>query len=212
MRKPLVIKETLFGNSMSREIVTPMIVEAWQAGREIEEILFLLQNTYCLAFVFDNMFILKEAGLYERALLCAWTGTRTNYANWSLGVLDYLFQFADPEMLRTAGDPIPDASTFTLYRGVSGRGPARRVNGISWTESPNVAAWFANRFKELGDPAVFRVTVSRDQVMACCNEREESEYLLRLPLPVKPKRVLPMPDPEVRHFEDALRKMQAKQS
>ena len=108
-----------------------------------------------------------------------------------MNVIGLMFDLADHEKLIQAGDPVPDQETFTVYRGVGGNGRARRVNGYSWTSSFDTAVWFAKRAKLFGlnDPAVFTVTVPRETIMACCNERDEREYLLRLPLPVKPKRV-----------------------
>ena len=99
-----------------------------------------------------------------------------------------MFEIADPEKMRAAGDKMPDQETFTLYRGVAGNGPARRVNSVSWTESIKVAAFFAMRFNH-PDPAVFRIVVPNEAVLAYHNGRSESEYLLKLPLPVNPKRI-----------------------
>lgn len=114
--------------------------------------------------------------------------TRSNYTNWSFDMILFLFSIAKPNKLRATGDPIPDQEFFTLYRGVAGNGRKRRVNGISWTSSPKVAAWFAKRYDWLEDPAVFKITVPNNQVLACINDRNEKEYLLKLPLPGKPKR------------------------
>ena len=120
-------------------------------------------------------------------------GTQTNHSNHSMSEIRMMFNFADTEKLRAAGEPIPEQESFTLYRGVSGRTCKRRVNGFAWTESPNTAAWFAMRFN-LEDPAVFAVTVPRDSILARCTGRKESEYLLKLPLPMKPKRLKIMPE------------------
>ena len=53
----------------------------------------------------------------------------------------------------------------------------------------NVAAFFAMRFKSLNDPAVFRVAVPNETILARVADRDESEYFLRLPLPAKPRRI-----------------------
>lgn len=176
-----------------RAVKTPFhdnIFRAWKQG-DIEGILCFMPNTHGLAFVFDNMILLEEKGKYEEALVSAYIGTRTNWAHWDMNIIKLMFTRADPEKLTQAGDPIPDQELFTVYRGVGGNGRARRVNGFSWTDSLDTAIWFAKRAEIfcLNDPAVFTVTVPRESVMACCNERDEHEYLLKLPLPVKPKRV-----------------------
>lgn len=170
-------------------VTMEMVKDAWEEGN-ILRVLSILSND--LGFVVDNWPILKAIGKYEEALLHAYISTRTNYANWSMSVLYFLFRTADIEKLRKIGYLIPDQETFTLYRGVCGIGKKRRVNSFSWTESANTAAWFAYRFG-LHDPAVFKVTVPNESIMACCHDRNEREYLLRLPLPVKPKRLKEIP-------------------
>jgi hypothetical protein len=171
-----------------------LAMERWESGNVLG-VIILMSNMRGLAFVFDNLNQLKKIGKYEEALLQAYQAIRTNYSNWSMGVLRFLFRQADIQKLRSAGDPIPDQGIFTLYRGVSGQGRKRRVNGFSWTDLPGTAAWFAYRFSDLPDPAVFTITVSNEIIMACCRDRNENEYLLRLPLPVKPKRLKVMPKP-----------------
>jgi len=167
--------------------------KSWKEG-DIEGVLCMMSNERSMCFVADNWFLLKKIGKYEEALLHAYYSIRTNYSNWSMDMLKFLFMQADIEEIRKGGDPIPDQETFTLYRGVSGIGRKRRVSGFSWTDSPNTAAWFARRFPDLLDPAVFSVTVPNKNVMACCYDRNEREYLLQLPLPVKPKRLKKMPE------------------
>ncbi len=175
----------------------PKTLKAWEQGDIIEILACHMPNTAELAFVADNCIALLKMGKYEEALLSAWVDTKTNFASWSTKSIRFMFDLANPEKLRAAGDPIPDKKEFTLYRGVAGKGKARRVNGISWTISPNVAAWFAKRFESLGlgDPAVFKITVPKDLVLAYTEERKESEFLLKLPLPSRPKRLKVMPEP-----------------
>jgi hypothetical protein len=143
------------------------IREAWEKD-DIEEVLMWLGDENRMGFVVDNHYILRKNGFYETALLDAYMGVRINYSHWQLSLLRFLFANADIEKLRKLGDPIPDKDTFTLYRGVSGRGRKRRVNSFSWTESPNTAAWFATRFNDygIGDPAVFTITVPNESIMA----------------------------------------------
>lgn len=151
-----------------------------------------MNNTAGLYFVLDNMQTLKEAGKYEEALLFAYTGTRTNWSRLGMRYINLLFKAADRQKLVEAGEPIPAFDSLQLYRGVGGSGPARRVHSYSWTGSLEKAVWFAKRAKIFGcaDPAVFTITVQREHILAYSHDREEAEYLLALPLPSKPKRVM----------------------
>jgi hypothetical protein len=167
--------------------------EFWEKGDE-ERFLHLAYE-FGLTFVLNYSDLLEQLGKYELALLDAYQSSKLNYSHWSMGDLKYFFEAADVEKLRAAGDPIPDQKTFTLYRGVAGQGRKRRVNSFSWTGSPHIAAWFAVRLSwlDLEDPAVFTVTVPNESIMA--HTKYEDEYLLRLPLPVNPKRLSKMPEP-----------------
>ena len=164
-------------------------------------IMLWLPSWDCLRFVFQNFEVLKEIGDYEEALIDAYQGTKFNFHHWPLSTFRFLFEIADPKKLRKLGDPIPDKDFFTLYRGVAGKGRARRVNGISWTASSNIAAWFATWLRRwninLDDPAVFEITVPKNSLLLYINERKEQEYLLKLPLPNKPRRLKEMPKPKI---------------
>lgn len=94
-----------------------------------------------LTLVFDNIHQLRERGIYEEALLTAYTGVKGNLRRWSLDILKFMFEQADQARLRGAGNPLPHEGPFTLYRGVSGKGRARRVRGLSWTASREHAWW-----------------------------------------------------------------------
>ena len=66
----------------------------------------------------------RERGVYEAVLLYAFMATSLNNRSWSTAELVDMFRRADPIKLRAAGDPLPGAGPFTVYRGVAGRGPA----------------------------------------------------------------------------------------
>lgn len=163
-------------------------LENWSKG-DIEGVFCTMSNEVCLFFVVNNLPRLIAKGKYEEALLNSYIGTRVNYSHWDFFVIKRLFDLADPKKLRAAGDPVPEGDTFTLYRGISGKKGKRRVNGYSWTSSLNKAKWFATRFEHLENPAVYKVTVPREWVLAFSNERQEAEYILKLPLPVRPRRL-----------------------
>lgn len=169
------------------EELRPDAIEAFEAG---EMPLGLASNMESLVLVYMNAKALLDRGMYERALLDAFIAARTNNHHFPVNMLQWLFSRADRARLLAAGDPLPDGETFTLYRGVAGRGPARRVRGFSWTSSPERAQWFANRAGGWGlhDPAVYTVTVERSDVYAYSNERKESEFIVLLERENKPRR------------------------
>ncbi len=134
-------------------------------------------NTAWLWIVWFNIVPLKARGIYEKALLIAFSGTRTNNRRWPLDELRFLFEQADRARLRAAGDPLPGPGPFTLYRGVAGRGSARRVRGFSWTADLAAACWFATR-PGLESPAVFRGVFSDEDVLAYTNGRHEEEFVV----------------------------------
>jgi hypothetical protein len=135
-------------------------------------------NQSGLSLVFDNLPVLKAAGIYEPALVHAFTACRVNHGNWSVDVVEFMFDQCDKERLRACGGEIPGAGPFTLYRGVAGHGPQRRVRGFSWTDSLDVACWFASRFQHLAHPAVHTATVELNEILLFDGSRER-EFVVR---------------------------------
>jgi hypothetical protein len=128
--------------------------------------------------------------MYEDALFHAFIASRTNNVHAPARKLRYLFNMANKHRLRAAGQPFPKPGPYLLYRGVAGHGNARRVRGYSWTSSLERARWFATRYEsQLMHPAVFRVMVRKNHVLAYSNERGEEEYIVRLPPKAKPERI-----------------------
>lgn len=113
---------------------------------------------------------------------------RANHLFWPLCTLKALFHAADRARLLAVGHPLPASDSYTLYRGVAGRGAARRITGLSWTRSRERAEWFASRFA-LPDPAVYQALVPRKDVYAYTNERQEDEFIVILPKSVRPERL-----------------------
>ncbi len=151
-------------------------------------VMAFMPNTRRLAFVVDNHPLLKERGLYEEALLDAYIATRINFSQWSWDLIKYLFEIADRKRLLSLGDPLPGDGPFTVYRGISGKGAARRIRGISWTGDLEKAIWFAKRFS-LEKPTVFKAIISKDLVFVYTNDRKESEFLCDIPRDLKLKKV-----------------------
>jgi hypothetical protein len=149
---------------------------AIEAG-DVSRLMMLETNELSLQIAAANAGLLRERGLLERAFVHAWTITRTNWAHVPLRELRRLLALCDRERLRAEGDPLPDGETFTLYRGVAGRGHRRRESGLSWTRSREKAAWFGRRFF-LEQPAVLCAEVSRGEVLFYDNGREEDDFVL----------------------------------
>ena len=167
-------------NRLDLSLISPNLRDL--AMKEFENrhafgLLVLMPNTDNMAFVVDNRFQLQNAGIYELALTYAYTASRTNNRNISFPLLKSLFNSANREKLLAAGDPLPSGKRFTLYRGVAGRGAARRVKGFSWTRDLEQAIWFAKRFAPAGDPAVFTAEAARSEVYFYTNERQEDEFV-----------------------------------
>jgi hypothetical protein len=148
--------------------------------KDILGVLCLIGNDRGLDFVSQNVQALKADGLFETALVEAFTACRVNNNSWPLPVLRSLFcTIADRKKLRLIGPPLTSAGPFRLYRGVAGRGVDRRTAGISWTANLNAACWFAMRFADvLEEPAVYEYMADESEVLCRHNERNEDEYLL----------------------------------
>jgi hypothetical protein len=151
--------------------------------RDVVGFLIKADNQLGLSLVARNAGLLASLEMYEIALLHALTSPRLNNSHWPPRKLHTLVARADPKRLRAAGDPLPGPGPYTLYRGVGGRGRARRVHGLSWTSSRRVAIWFANRAASCGlpDPAVYVITVPTRAVLAYSNDRQEEEFLVHVP-------------------------------
>jgi hypothetical protein len=149
-------------------------------ARDVTGFLIRAGNHDSLALVSWNLAPLRARGLYEAALLDAFTSNARNNSGWPADHLRWLFKIADRERLRACGDPLPGPGPFTVYRGVAGRGAARRIRGLSWTGDPERARWFANRWG-LYDPAVFEMAIPASKVLAYVNDRQEQEFVVLVP-------------------------------
>jgi hypothetical protein len=131
-----------------------------------------------LALVFDNVFQLKDRGIYEESLLSAFSGARHNHREWAEEIIDWLFDKADRAKLKAAGDALPGTGPFRIYRGVAGMGQHRRLRGYSWTSSLEVACWFATRFN-LRSPAVLMAIVEEKDLLAYTDGSSEQEFICK---------------------------------
>lgn len=158
---------------------------------DVENFLFCASNDVGMEMVWRNFCALWPRGIYEEALLHAFVNCRVNHFNVGMKMLRWMFDVAKRDKLR-ALRPLPSDGPFTLYRGVSGRGAARRVRGMSWTSDFDRARWFAQRFSFHGSPAVHKAVVPAEHVLAYTDERNESEFIVSLPPQIKTKEVWTM--------------------
>lgn len=131
-----------------------------------------------LLFVINNMAALKRRGVYEKALARAWINVEGNHHHVPLRTIGAAFEAADRQKLLAAGDSLPPGrGVFTVYRGVAGKGHARRIRGLSWTTSLPTACWFALRL-HLADPAIFASWVNWYEIL-WHKSGTEDEFLFR---------------------------------
>ena len=159
----------------SRDLARKALVE-----RDALGFLRLVDNRYGLRIAYTNQGILNQLGILEDAFYNAMIDTRTNN-HTEYALIDGLVKRLDRDRLRAAGDPLPGSAPWTIYRGVAGHGKARRVRGYFWTGDQEGAAWFANRYDDGPDPAVFRTTVHEPEILFYSNERQEEEFCVNLP-------------------------------
>lgn len=150
-------------------------IRAFQDGDPLSFVSVGVSGHGALALVFDNTFALRERGMFEAALVQAYCGVKSNHAHWGTGVIRDLLKFANRQRLRAAADPLPGSGPFRVYRGVSGKGRARKVKGLSWTSSLEVACWFA--YAGFVSPAVHIVDLEEDNVFFYTNKRNEFEFV-----------------------------------
>ena len=152
--------------------------EAFREGNG-EDFAHTTDNHRSLFLVRDNLRVLKRRGIYEEALVAAFTATHSNNAGWPLPFMEFMFGEADRAKLREAGDPLPSDGPFTIYRGVSHVGH-RRGRGFSWTLSLDCACWFAMRYpKDDFMPAVYVANIGNDEMYCYTNQRNEQEIITR---------------------------------
>jgi hypothetical protein len=156
--------------------VEDMALEAWQKG---DGELFAscgYANGSGLLLVSANAEALRERGMYEAAMLEAYTGCKIDNRRWTQGVLKAMFDYGDRQKFQAMGSPIPE--TLTVYRGVYRHGRQRQTRGFSWTTSLNVACWYALRgLCKDPEPAVYQAMARKSEVICYYNGRNEREVI-----------------------------------
>lgn len=155
-----------------------------------------------LVFLSHNWHIFMTWGIYEELLVR--TYTLAHPLPLTAKKVRDLLSYANRQKLRSAGSPMPDGESFQLYRGVGTASDPKQQRGVSWTDSPNIASWFAHwvciRYGGK-DPAVFSLTVPRDKVFFCYNDRNEREFVIDWWPAARPKRLKELPSHVVEGFD-----------
>jgi hypothetical protein len=141
---------------------------------------FVVEEGLWLDFLLANLRYLKKQDLYEATLVDVYQEPASNLRHVPRDIFLRLFLLADPKQLGWIEHARPDPPPTTLYRGVAGRGRARRLRGLSWTSSLECACWFALRYEQ-PDPAVFRIPFAPRQVVMYLDGRNEDEYVTIVP-------------------------------
>ena len=136
---------------------------------------------YMVPFILDNWELLKNKGMYEKALASALTMPSKYHHHISLEKLQFLLTIANRATLEAEGDPIPEGESFTLFRGVTGKGAERRLVGISWTSDSDRFEWFTKSSADLENPAVFKAVMPRDAIYFYNNRNKEHEFVCIIP-------------------------------
>jgi hypothetical protein len=175
-------------NSNIKPELQPLLEERWKKN-DVLGCLSLYDNMHHIDFILNNINSLIKNQLYEEVLIKALTTPRLNLKHIPLTFIHGLLDCADKQKMRLHGDALQSNGPFVLYRGVAGRGEARREKGISWTASLEKAIWFSKRFPGLEDPAVYKSIVPIEYVYAYTNKRQEQEFICYLPKNHKLERI-----------------------
>jgi hypothetical protein len=138
--------------------------------------------------------ILQELEWFDKAalakaVLAAINMRKGNNSRIPEAQIHYWLMRVGRDAMLAAGEPLPGAGPFLLYRGIAGRGKLRRPRGFCWTDSFDKAEWFAKRFPLLEDPTILTITIEAEHVYAYDNGRGEREFIVVIPPGVKPDRM-----------------------
>jgi hypothetical protein len=159
-------------------------IKAFEKIGDLSSIFLWLGLRRQLPFVVDNYRPLVEKGILEEALVRAFSGARFNNSNIQQSTIDFMLYQADKEKMLSLGLLPEEKDTYTLYRGISGKGAARRKYGHSWTGTLDIAIWFAKRLS-FDKPIVYRAEVPKDCICFYIDDRNEDEYVCLIPRDLK---------------------------
>lgn len=131
----------------------------------------------------------KEIGILEEAFFHAFSASRLNNSCVPLSMQTAAITFMNRKKLLSLGEPFGKNETYKLYRGVAGNTSQRRIRGLSWSGSLEIANWFAHRYDFLANPSVYEVTIKKEDIVWYSNNRKEDEFVVLLPENCIPQKV-----------------------
>ncbi len=141
-------------------------------------------NGSMMNLVLANDIVLLLHGMYESAVIAAYTGCKLDYRSWPLASLERMFQKGNRKTYAALGTLIPEKAI--VYRGLYRQGAERQVRGFSWTTSLDVACWYALRgLCANPQPAIYQTTVRAEQIICSYDQRKEKEIICFPPKGVK---------------------------
>lgn len=138
-----------------------------------------------LTHVQANTYALRKRGIFEEAFCAAIRDSRGEDRILPDSKLKQILEECDRPKLFAAGDQLPKQPPLVVYRGVSGSGASRRIDGLTWTPSLNIACCCAVPDWRLDNPCVYKATVQLAEIYFYNNERREMEVYCK-PRTAKP--------------------------
>src|SRR6266478_3225028 len=133
----------------------------------------------------DNYYYLKSVGLWEKALLYAWSNQKYTGGpihndqddSWAV-LMPAILAASNRAKLLEFSDDLPDGDEFTIYRGAR----AEYARGVSWTLALNIAANFPTLWSEASN--IYATKIKRSDIYAYIDSgdsRNEKEVVVVLP-------------------------------
>lgn len=147
---------------------------------DINDFYFMINKPYRLTFLkYASQYMTKET--FSEYLKHAWITSENpnDDINCSISIIIKWFKIADKKYIMDETEynkyiNLPD--TIEIYRGV---GINRNPKGLSWTDSLDIAKWFAHRFDTSGNQGyIEKLTVKKENILAYFNSRNENEIVL----------------------------------
>lgn len=154
--------------------------------KDVPGLLALFGNNKALDFFFDNAHAFYMYGIYEQALLLAYSAAKTTLHDLDIEYLLCAFNAGDQRQFDKHSDKHEYTYPLDVYRGICGEEDKLRPRGISWTANFDLAKWFATNaggavWVKLINCKVFKTTITKSNVFAYINDREEEEFICYIP-------------------------------
>ena len=159
----------------------PEIAEerAIDAIRNMDAIKFLAlaPPEHRLTILYQNQDIIGRCNIMEdafaRAAFYYRVGNSQDHA-----ILGSLIPRLNRVRLKKLSSSLPGVGPWTIYRGVAGKGRARRERGYSWTLDHERAQYFAGRSADLDSPSILRAVVQEKHILFYSDIKKDCFVLL----------------------------------